>query len=72
MKLLCGEVEKEEYVGSSFFTVWSEVVMEVRASVSRIILAKPIKVVIIMHIDNMPPVTVRYSCSSSSLSSYDE
>jgi len=47
-------------VGISFLMTCMEVVMVERLRVSIIMLAKPIKMVIIIPRDIMPPVRVRY------------
>lgn len=60
MKFLSGEAVNYEYVGSSFLLTDTLVLNELRLSVSIIILANPMKVVIMIARDRIPPVKVLY------------
>jgi hypothetical protein len=67
IKLEAGEELRTVRVGSEFLTTSTCVEMVERSKVLRIMLAKPTNVVMMIAIERIPPVTVRYYCSSSYL-----
>ena len=65
MKLDPYWVVSKDRVGAELLLIAVWVVIEVLLRVSMIMLANPMKVVMMIAIENIPPVTVLYSTSSS-------
>jgi hypothetical protein len=72
MKLAYGVTVRLSGVGSEVWLIIFCMVMVLRLSVSRIMLAKPMMTVARMAKDSMPPVRVRYSRSLLKRSIYEE
>lgn len=71
MKLESGDVDRVAGVGSCCLIICVAVVMEFRPRVSKIMLANPMMIVMMIANEMRPPVSVRYYISSSNLSNLE-